>query len=99
MTLKTPEWAYVAGTWIKDLKPSSISDITQDVSPDNDNVTSLISAGTDMCTETWTLNTPYTACVRWTGKVSRLLSTLDTTGDMILTYRSYTMQAFAGSDN
>ena len=52
-----------------------------------------------MCTETWTLNTPYTACVRWTGKVSRLLSTLDTTGDMILTYRSYTMQAFAGSDN
>ncbi len=99
MILKTPEWAYVFGTWGKDLKPSSISDITQDASPDADNVSTLYTAGTNMCTEMWTLNTPYTACVKWSGKVSRLLSTLDTTGDIILTYRTYTMQAFAGSDN
>ena len=51
VVLKTPEWVYVFGTWGKDLKPSSISDITQDAAPDADSVTSQITAGTDMCTE------------------------------------------------
>jgi len=52
-----------------------------------------------LCSEIWTLNTPYIACVAWTGKLMRLLDTLDTTADFKLTYRTYTINAFAGSDN
>jgi hypothetical protein len=47
----TTESAYVLGTLAKDLKPSSISDISQDAITEFDNVRTLISATTNMCTE------------------------------------------------
>jgi len=82
--------------WRRDIKPSSIADITLDSTPDQDNVTDKGSG--DLCSETWTLNTPYTACVAWTGKLQRDLDTKDTSGDFILSYRTYDINAFAGVD-
>jgi len=55
---------------------------------------------TNVCTEIWTLNTPYTACVGWTAVLARPLDTdsKDTVADFKLQYRAYTFNAFAGTN-
>lgn len=49
-----------------------------------------------MCREVWELAAPSSACVRFEGTLQRNFDTGDTTHDIVLTYREYTMHAMIG---
>jgi hypothetical protein len=46
-----------------------------------------------LCREVWELAVPSSACVRFEGSLQRNFDTGDTTSDIVLTYREYTMHA------
>ena len=80
-----------------DLVPTALSALATDANNAADQVTS-VTLTDEGCIEQWVLTAPEQACVKFSGKIKRLLDTTDTTEDFIIDLtETYTVQAFGGA--
>merc|ERR1712156_767803 len=83
-----------------DLKPTTVHNSADTERDATSNVDTVGDTSTEHCTEKWyldiTANQAATACVEFSGGLTRQRNTGDTAGDIILEYGSYEMHAMIG---